>query len=243
MEGPGVYLIKEKLSFLRDKKVVDVRGNTKENKKVLLGKIVKDVKSLGKRLIFEFDDFYLIIHFLMYGSYRLNESRDGKIERLSMVFDDGSILNIYNASIKIVDKGLFKYDESTDVMSKRFNKYRALKEIEKSERLICDVLLDQEIFSGVGNIIKNEALFRARIHPLSISKKIERLYALNLINEVLSFSKEFYNSRKNNERLKNKLLIYGKRICPSCNERIKIKYLGITKRRTYFCDKCQKLFI
>ena len=30
-----------------------------------------------------------------------------------------------------------------------------------AERLICDVILDQEILPGVGNIIKNEALFDA----------------------------------------------------------------------------------
>ena len=33
--------------------------------------------------------------------------------------------------------------------------------------LICDALLDQQIFSGVGNIIKNEVFYRVKIHPRS----------------------------------------------------------------------------
>jgi endonuclease-8 len=32
-------------------------------------------------------------------------------------------------------------------------------------KLICDALLEQDIFSGVGNIIKNEVLYRIRVHP------------------------------------------------------------------------------
>ena len=35
------------------------------------------------------------------------------------------------------------------------------------ETLVCDALLDQNVFAGVGNIIKNEVLFRIRVHPLS----------------------------------------------------------------------------
>jgi hypothetical protein len=35
------------------------------------------------------------------------------------------------------------------------------------DALVCDALLDQNVFAGVGNIIKNEVLFRIRVHPLS----------------------------------------------------------------------------
>jgi endonuclease-8 len=45
---------------------------------------------------------------------------------------------------------------------------QALKKLRAApDMLVCDALLDQEIFSGVGNIIKNEVLFRIRVHPLS----------------------------------------------------------------------------
>jgi len=35
------------------------------------------------------------------------------------------------------------------------------------DKLACGALRNQNIFSGVGNIIKNEVLFRFYIHPLS----------------------------------------------------------------------------
>jgi len=37
----------------------------------------------------------------------------------------------------------------------------------RPDLLACDALLDQDIFSGVGNIIKNEVLHRIRVHPES----------------------------------------------------------------------------
>lgn len=242
MEGPGVFLIKEKLSFLKGEAPIEVKGNTKENKEILIGKKIVDIKSLGKNLIFEFDDFYLLIHFLMYGSLRINEKRENKIERLSIKFKDTEI-NFYNTSLKITKKEDFYFDPTIDIMNESFDRLKAKKILKNSNELITDILLDQRKFAGVGNIIKNEALFRAKIHPLSISNKIDEIYIDNLIDKVISFSYEFYLVRKFNKSLKNHLLIYSKKFCPNDNEMVKIKYLGKTKRKTYFCESCQKLFI
>ena len=55
------------------------------------------------------------------------------------------------------------YDWTSDVMSDNWDEIKALqKPKNKPDALACDVLLDQQIFSGVGNIIKNEVLFRLR---------------------------------------------------------------------------------
>ena len=40
------------------------------------------------------------------------------------------------------------------------------------DALICDALLDQDIFSEVGNSIKNEILYRVKIHPQSEVEKM-----------------------------------------------------------------------
>lgn len=242
MEGPGVFLIKEKLEFLKNKTITFVNGNTKENKEILIGKRILDLKSHGKRLIFEFDNYYLIIHFLMYGSLRINEKRNGKIERLRLISNDNEI-NFYNTSVKIVEKGKIFFSDEIDIMSGNFNKGKAKEKIKNSKKLIIDILLDQETFAGVGNIIKNEALFRAKIHPLSIGNKIEDEAIDNLINEVVLFSYEFYLSRKLGKSLKDKLKIYGKKFCPESQDKVKLKYLGETKRKTYFCENCQILYI
>ncbi len=51
--------------------------------------------------------------------------------------------------------------------------------------MICDALLDQEIFAGSGNIIKNESLFMARIHPESICYQIPDEQLKELLKDVV----------------------------------------------------------
>lgn len=56
--------------------------------------------------------------------------------------------------------------EELDVCSPKFNFSRAEREVKKQGgRMLCDVLMDQKVLPGVGNIIKNEALFDSGLHP------------------------------------------------------------------------------
>ena len=55
---------------------------------------------------------------------------------------------------------------SLDVCSPQFSSSRAEEVVRgQRDRMLCDVLLDQTILPGVGNIIKNEALFDSGHHP------------------------------------------------------------------------------
>lgn len=54
-----------------------------------------------------------------------------------------------------------------DVCCSKFSFQRAESEIKKQKgRMLCDVLLDQAVLPGVGNIIKNEALYDSGLHPI-----------------------------------------------------------------------------
>lgn len=56
--------------------------------------------------------------------------------------------------------------ENLDVCSPKFSFLRAESEVKQQKtRMLCDVLLDQRVLPGVGNIIKNEALFDSSLHP------------------------------------------------------------------------------
>jgi len=62
--------------------------------------------------------------------------------------------------------------------------------------LACDALLDQHIFSGSGNIIKNEVLFRTRIHPLSLVSKLPTKKLTELIKETHNYAFDFLEWKK-----------------------------------------------
>jgi endonuclease-8 len=180
----------------------------------------------------------------MYGSYRINEEKEGAKPRLSLVFKSG-VVNFYYCSVRIIGNEEVDelYDEELDITSEKWNIDKVLRLASKMKgELICDVLLDQDVFAGVGNIIKNEALFMARIHPLSIVEKIPEEKLKEVTLKAREFSMLFYEVRKRGKRLNPYYKIYRKKLCSPCNEKVVMKRTGKRERISYFCPSCQYLY-
>ena len=107
--------------------------------------------------------------------------------------------------------------------------------------MVCDLLMDQGIFTGVGNIIKNEVLFSIRVHPESLAKALPIAKKRELVKEARDYCFQFYEWKKIFE-LRKHWLIYRKQICPRCNIRIQVRPTGMGNRRSFFCTNCQKLY-
>ena len=107
---------------------------------------------------------------------------------------------------------------------------------------ICDALLNQDIFSGVGNIIKNEVLYRTFVQPESLIKKIPTKVRKVFIDGCSIYSFQFQEWKKKYE-LKKNWLAHTKKLCLRCDLQLIKKYTGLKKRRSFFCTNCQKLFI
>jgi endonuclease-8 len=240
-EGPSIVILKETIASFKNKKIVKAAGNAKIDLKRLEGKTIRDIKTWGKHLLICFDDFYLRIHLLMFGTYLINTKKKTPL-RLSLQFSK-DVLNFYTASIRLEEGSADDvYDWSADVMNKAWSEKKALKKTKSyAHEMICDVLLDQEIFSGVGNIIKNEILFITRIHPKSITGSIPSAKMKLLIKEASSYSFDFLKWKKAFE-LKKHWLAYGKKICPRCKIPLHKDYPGKKKRRSFYCDNCQQLY-
>src|SRR5438105_1519605 len=115
-EGPSIILLREEVQGFVGKKILSVRGNTKIEKERMAGQKVLTFKSWGKHFLICFKTFTLRVHFLLFGSYRINEERELPA-RLSLEFANGT-LNLYNCSIKYIDENLDEvYDWSSDIMS------------------------------------------------------------------------------------------------------------------------------
>ena len=62
-----------------------------------------------------------------------------------------------------------------DICWAQFDATRAFQkilEVNNQERIVADVMMDQEVLPGVGNIIKNEACFNAGVNPLSMIRDV-----------------------------------------------------------------------
>ncbi len=124
-----------------------------------------------------------------------------------------------------------------------------LRKLKKTNRRIKDVILDQSIISGVGNIYANDALWRARIIPTKRASEIgerEAQKLLSAIREVLTRGfatggasdntyRDFYGKKGTYQ---NEFLVYGGGDCGRCGKRL--HYAKVGGRGTWWCEKCQE---
>ncbi len=239
-EGPSILYLKEKLLPFKGKLVKKAGGYGTMNAVWIKGKKLMDIVTWGKHLIFVFTNGVVRIHLGLFGQILINERK--KVNRsFYLEFASGEI-NGYIVKAKKLDKPLHEiYDWRTDILSPEFNKAYIKKMLKsQSGKLINDVLMDQDIFSGVGNKIRNEALYRAAIHPLSRTEKIPAPKINKLINEVVNYAKIFYNqlARKGAHDF---FQVYKKEYAADGSE-VTIINLKKTNRKIYFSEHRQKLY-
>jgi endonuclease VIII len=237
-EGPSLVILKEELQAFKGKKILEVSGNSKENIKQLEGQKIIEFKTWGKHFLICFKANTLRIHFLLFGKYSINEKRNGTA-RLSLQFAKGEI-NFYSCSVKFIKEPLDEvYDFTADVMNDDWDTKAAKKKLkEKPNTLVCDALLDQQIFSGVGNIIKNEVLYRIKVHPGTTVGNLPAKKLNELVKEARNYSFDFLKWKKE-YTLRKHWLAHTKKTCSRDGSPIMKSYLGKTNRRTFYCETCQ----
>tara|TARA_B100001741_G_scaffold313447_1_gene319698 strand:- start:537 stop:1403 length:867 start_codon:yes stop_codon:yes gene_type:complete len=138
-------------------------------------------------------------------------------------------------------------------MSNNFNSNYFKNIITNKNRTTKDILMDQKIVSGLGNIYVNEILFLSKINP---RKKIKKLKDKD-IEKIVYFTKKilkrsileggssiknFSNSDGKNGIFQQQFNVYGqigeKCIRKNCKNYIRKTY--ISNRSTFFCKTCQK---
>ena len=240
-EGPSIIILKEEVQSFTGKKIIKVEGNSKQDIQRISGQRIIAFKSWGKHFLICFKTFTVKIHFMLFGSYRINEQKESA-PRLRLIFKEGEI-SFYACSIKFIEEDLDEiYDWEADVMSDLWNPKAAKQKLKKiPDTLVCDALLDQNIFAGVGNIIKNEVLFRIYLHPESRVGALPAKKLNELIAEARNYSFDFLKWKKEYV-LKKHWLAHTKKICPRCDIPFIKKHLGKTNRRSFFCTNCQILY-
>ncbi|MBD8544589.1 endonuclease [Oxalobacteraceae sp. CFBP 8761] len=242
-EGPTLYMLKEQTTRFVGQTIVRASGNLKTlDPARLVGQRITGLHTWGKHFLIETPDVILRVHFLLFGTYRIDEDRD-KPPRLSISVEDGGAMNFYACAIREIDRATFDdYDFSADVMGTTWDPVKARKKLRAApDMLACDALLDQEIFSGVGNIIKNEVLFRIRVHPLSTMGALPAPKLRALVDEARQYSFDFLGWKKA-FTLKEHWLAHAKKICPRCDIPYSKAKLGTSDRRSFYCERCQKRY-
>jgi len=223
---------------------------------LLIGKTLNDINTKGKYLIFKFDDLYLVSHLRMEGKYFIKKL-DDKIEKHEHIIFEFNDLSVrYHDTRKfgrmILVKDLNDYKSLNKVGKEPFNITKEeLKNNLKSKLPIKELLLDQSIMAGLGNIYVNEVLFASNINPLKEGKDITLDEcksiidnSVNILNKAIKYGgttiKSYTSSLGVTGKYQDYLMVHKKEgeKCKICNTPIiNIKVGG---RSTYYCPKCQK---
>lgn len=242
-EGPTLVILREESRRFVGQTIVRAEGNTKAvDLARLAGQPIVALRTWGKHFLIVLPELVLRIHFMLFGSYRIDERKDSA-PRLSLQFADGGEFNFYACSVKEVAPDLDAvYDWDADIMSPTWDAAKARKKLRaRPAMLACDALLDQTIFAGVGNIIKNEVLFRIRLHPLSQIGALPAPKLRQLVEQARQYSEDFLGWKRQFV-LKKHWLAHTRSTCPRCHIPFRKGHLGLSHRRSFYCDRCQKCY-
>lgn len=237
-EGPSLLLLREAAAHFAGKTVREAIGPPGFDAARMRGRRVRAVRTWGKHFLLQFSGFTLRVHLGLFGS-ALVDARKERPARLSLAFARGEI-NFYGCTLRYLEGDLDQvYDWRADVLAEAWSPRLARRKLEADpQRLVCDALLDQDIFAGVGNIIRNEVLFRIRLHPESRLGALPADRLAALVREARRYSFQFLEWKRAFV-LKRNLLVHGKRQCPACGRALRTTYPGRSRRRTFFCPHCQ----
>ncbi|NWU47811.1 NEIL3 Endonuclease, partial [Dromas ardeola] len=214
----------------------------------LVGHVYRGVETLGKELFMYFDQKALRIHFGMNGSMRINpdgsKDRNGALPALEIQLTEDTVC-FFEVTVEYRNAAeserKVRTMESLDVCSPKFSFLRAESEIKQQKtRMLCDVLLDQGVLPGVGNIIKNEALFDSGLHPAVKVCQLTDEHIRHLVKMTRDFTLLFYKCRKTGSPLYKHYKVYKRPSCGQCSGKVTVCRLGENSRMTYFCSRCQK---
>ncbi|RYL93811.1 DNA-formamidopyrimidine glycosylase [Sporolactobacillus sp. THM7-4] len=228
---------------------------------LLAGETIHKVDRRGKFLLFDFDSKVMVSHLRMEGRYRL-DPEDAPVDQYTHVifhFTDGTALR-YRDVRKFGTMHLFEKGEEwglppliklgPEPLSPSFSIEGLLADCRKTKRAIKVLLLDQSAVVGLGNIYVDEALFRARIHPLTPACALSRQDAARLHQAIIDTLSEavrlggssirtFVNSQGHMGFFQQELRVYGRPGLPCVNCGTPIKKIKVGGRGTHFCPTCQ----
>ena len=162
-----------------------IESDIDEFKQILIGNSFKDIKRIGKWLIFDIGDYYLLSHLRMEGKYFIKDSKAeiAKHEHIIFTFDDDTDLR-YHDTRKFGRMNLIKKEDlfNTEAIKKqgyepfdsKLTSDYLLDKLKNKKLPIKTLLLDQTIISGLGNIYADEVLFDAKINPLKQGSEIAK---------------------------------------------------------------------
>jgi endonuclease-8 len=229
------------------------------------GRTIESVTSRGKHLLITFSgDLVLHTHMRMNGSWHLyptgarwqRPARDMRV----VVGTEKAVAVGFNIPIAelLTSRDIARHKDLSalgpDLLAGEFDASEVIRRIrERGRDAIGDLLLNQRVVSGIGNIFKSEILFLARVDPFTPAASLSD----DVLDRILTIAREQLaaNVMTRTQTLSTatgirttrsldpsaKLWAYGRggKPCRNCGSPIQARKTGVDARITYWCAQCQ----
>jgi endonuclease VIII len=232
------------------------------------GRTVEQVESRGKWLLMHFSgDLILTTHMLMSGSwhiYRVGERWKRARSHMRIVLGTPDLVAVafdvpvaHFHTARTLERFAGVAGLGPDLLGKQFALDEAAVRLrEHGDEEVGNVLLNQRVMAGIGNVFKSEICFACGVHPF---RKIATLSPQE-IDCLLATARRFlaanvsdgagdgivtYSGGRRTTGSSNpaaKLWVYrrGGEECRRCGTAILMRKQGIGARSTFWCPDCQK---
>lgn len=222
------------------------------------GRIVRNLRRIGKRIVFVFDDeLFLVLHLMIAGRLHWRDAGaklGGRNNLAAFDFADGALVlteagTKRRASLHVVqgEDALSGLDPGgADVLALSLEDFRAT--LTSENRTVKRALTDPRVFSGIGNAYSDEVLHAAKLSPLVQTRKmteeqVERLWKAT--QSTLKIWVERFEAEAR-EKFPEKVTAFRPEMaahgrfgmpCPECGSAIqRIRYAD---NETNYCPTCQ----
>ena len=222
------------------------------------GRTVEDVASAGKHLLMHFSGgLHLRTHMRMNGSwhiYRPGERWKKRQTDMRIVVETADFVAVaFNVPVAefLDDAALARQPELRELGPDLLGTFDLAAAIGRArarpQEEIADILLNQRVAAGLGNVYKSEVLFACRVNPFTPVSGLDDATLAELFTrggklmrhnvETISFSRETTNRLDPTAGL----WVYGRggEPCRVCGTQIAYRKQGRDARGTYWCPRCQ----
>jgi formamidopyrimidine-DNA glycosylase len=224
----------------------------------VLGKTVREIRRVGKRIAVGLDDdLWIVLHLMIAGrlAWKPRGAKlGGKIALAAFDFPTGSLVlteagTKRRASLHVLrGEGALRTQDpgGLEPLSATFEQFETVLRVQN--HTLKRSLTDPRLFSGIGNAYSDEILHRARLSPLALSQKLTRTDAQRLYTATREVLLEWV------ERLRAEtgdgfpekvtafrpgMVVHGRfgEPCPVCGAPVqRIRYAD---NETNYCPRCQ----
>lgn len=221
--------------------------------------MIKDIKQIGKHILFFIDNYVLLSHLRMEGKFFINNVPLNYTKHVYVIFHftDNSTLSFYDHRQfgRFELRTINNYLVTPPLLNVGKNPWQInprdlFNSLKKRKIVIKEALLCQSIMSGLGNIYVDEVLFKTGISPFRPANKItiaESKAIVKNAQEIMDKAIELggsstYTFSVNGKKgeYQNYLQVY-RRAGEKCNKCGKILVKGkVNGRGTTYCESCQR---